>query len=166
MQTHDWCLVSLDAFSVDQLDEILLKKTPWEYMERPIHDILEYVLDPHQDGLNPGYNAEEKAVADMIKGWMDNIIQYLRGTGKAAESTGSSPTVSMGAERTFLRLAARRANANEMIFLGLEDKMKPYIERMLQQRHVPGADSSVAAPYIELYADGICSCCFCVGSVR
>lgn len=129
MSTIDQILVSLDGSSGQ---DILIKKTLGSYMEKPVKTLVEYMLDPSGDSSNPGYNQSEREVVAMINGWI--------------EEAKSNPN-----EKKFI-VAAKPVNGGDPIQLDPGEKVSAYESRIVSSRSLPGGDSSVLSPYIELFA--------------
>lgn len=128
MEPIEKMLVSLDPGIGE---DILLKRTQGTYMDKKVEALLEYMLDPNNDDLNPGYNTGERRVADVIKAWRTKAL--------------NNP------DDKFV-LAAKPIDGSDIIPLNLDDMLLAYKSRILQSRPVPGKDPSVTMPYIELFA--------------
>ncbi|RME15065.1 MAG: hypothetical protein D6797_07460 [Bdellovibrio sp.] len=64
--------VSLDALIVNENEETpkLIKRVDESYLSRTFGDLVNYILDPNPDALNPdGYNINEKEMAKKISDW-------------------------------------------------------------------------------------------------
>lgn len=128
METIDKLLVSLDPQCGE---DILLKSVHGSYMNKAVKSLLDYMLDPCSDGLNPGYNEGEKRVAEIIRTWR--------------EKARLNP-------RDEFVISAKPADGSNLFGLDLETTLNTYQNRILQSRPVPGGDPSVILPYIELFA--------------
>ncbi len=128
METIERVLVSLDPVSGD---EILLKRTPGEYMGRPVDNLLDYMLDASSDDMNPGYNEGELRAVTIIKTWREK-----------AKSNENDEFI----------ITAKPIEGGNPIKLDLDGRLDAYKSRILQSRPVPGEDQSVTSPYIELFA--------------
>ena len=135
MDTIEQIVVSLDPVSGQ---DILVKKTPVSYMEKRVRDLLEYMLNPNKDDSNPGYNQSEREVAAMINRWVEE-----------AKADESKPEQEM---RKKFVVAAKPVNGGDPIPLNLSDKLYTYRDRIVQNRSLPGGNSSELFPSIDLYA--------------
>lgn len=136
MEIRDQMLVSLDLIGQE---DILLKKVSASYMEKPVRNLVEYMLDHNGDSLNPGYNQLEREIVGMINRSM-----------RQAEASPYNDGIEVLAETN---------NDGDPIHLKLENKLSDYESQILQRRPILVGDQSVSSLYIRLYVKMVCCCC-------
>ena len=50
-------------------NDIILTKTVEGAIEKPFGKVLEYMLNPREDSLNPAYEQDQRELADRIRDW-------------------------------------------------------------------------------------------------
>jgi len=84
-------IISLGTMAIGE--EITLEKLVDNGAEKNFGKILDYMLDPREDSLNPAYNSEERELRDRILGWKERAekdagsfdLMYLRTNGNYSE---------------------------------------------------------------------------------
>lgn len=109
-------IVSLGTMAAGE--ELKLEKLIEDCREKNFGKILDSLLDPRQDALNPAYNSEERELRDRIAGWKERApttgsfdLLYIRANGELSEPVRLSETVSSYSD--ILRQKTRRTEFNE-----------------------------------------------------
>jgi len=68
--------VALDAgVPMDEAPEgvMLVRKVPATYLDESVYNVMQKMIDPEGDSLNDSYNTLERQVANIVKGWFEEM---------------------------------------------------------------------------------------------
>ena len=93
-------IVSLGTLTSGE-ENLKLEKLVENGKTKNFRKILDYMLDPKEDSLNPAYNIEEKELRDSIYGWKKNAdsgqgginLRYLKQDNSLSETLDPEGTV-------------------------------------------------------------------------